>query len=78
MRDAIALNAGMGLYVAGVSDSVGAGVDKAKEGLASGAGLEKQTAGSPATKARWGRNNLYNPARGSSWWSCSDVCAVPP
>ena len=38
-RDAIALNAGMGLYVAGVSESVAAGVDKAKEGLASGAGL---------------------------------------
>ena len=36
-RDAIALNAGMGLYVAGVSESVAAGVDKAKEGLASGA-----------------------------------------
>ena len=52
-RDAIALNAGMGLYVAGVSESVAAGVDKAKEGLASGAGLQKlQTRGSPPPK-RW-------------------------
>ena len=40
-RDAIALNAGMGLYVYGAADSVAAGVDLAKEGLASGAGLAK-------------------------------------
>ena len=50
-RDAIALNAGMGLYVAGVSESVAAGVDKAKEGLASGAGLQKLDAWIAATKA---------------------------
>lgn len=37
----IALNAGAALYVAGISDSIRDGVEKANEVLASGAGLEK-------------------------------------
>ncbi len=37
----IALNAGAALYVAGISDSIRQGVERANEVLASGAGLEK-------------------------------------
>jgi anthranilate phosphoribosyltransferase len=40
-RDAIALNAGMGLYVYGAADTVAGGIDLAREGLKTGAGLAK-------------------------------------
>ena len=50
-RDAIALNAGMGLYVYGAADTVAAGVDLAREGLASGAGLAKLDEWIAATQA---------------------------
>ena len=43
-RDAIALNAGMGLYVYGAADDVKSGIDLAYEGLKTGAGLEKMDA----------------------------------
>ena len=43
-RDAIALNAGMGLYVYGAADDVKSGIDLAYEGLKNGAGLEKMDA----------------------------------
>mmetsp|Transcript_7739 Transcript_7739/g.22992 ORF Transcript_7739/g.22992 Transcript_7739/m.22992 type:complete len:400 (+) Transcript_7739:126-1325(+) len=50
-RDAVALNAGMGLYVYGAADSVAAGVKLAQEGLASGAGLAKLDEWIAASKA---------------------------
>ncbi|KAJ8609242.1 hypothetical protein CTAYLR_008055 [Chrysophaeum taylorii] len=50
-RDAIALNAAMGLYVYGAADSVEAGLDLAREGLRTGAGLEKLDAWIATTKA---------------------------
>jgi len=39
--DVVALNAGAALYVAGVADSIAAGLDKARAVIASGAAAEK-------------------------------------
>ena len=40
-RDAIVLNAGVGIYVFGLADSINAGIAVARETLESGKGLEK-------------------------------------
>ncbi|KAH8052993.1 anthranilate phosphoribosyltransferase [Aureococcus anophagefferens] len=50
-RDAIALNAGMGLYVYGAAPDLKAGIALAKDGLASGAGLAKLDAWIAKTKS---------------------------
>jgi anthranilate phosphoribosyltransferase len=43
-RDIVAMNAGAAIYVAGLSDTLEAGITRAQEVIASGAALEKLTA----------------------------------
>jgi anthranilate phosphoribosyltransferase len=43
-RDIVAMNAGAAIYVAGLSDTLQAGITRAQEVIASGAALEKLTA----------------------------------
>ncbi len=40
-RDVVCLNAGAAIYVAGVAENIAAGIEKAKQSIASGAAAER-------------------------------------
>jgi len=52
-RDAVTLNAGVGLYVYGSAGSIAEGVQQAREALNSGRGLEKLDQWIETTQAVW-------------------------
>jgi anthranilate phosphoribosyltransferase len=50
-REIVVLNAGTALYAAGIADSIGAGIERARAAIASGAALRKLEAFVAATNA---------------------------